>query len=526
MKIYLCQTSPKAGDLSKNHQIIVDLYQKAFELNANICLFPELSTSGYMAGDLFLQEGFLSDIQQMVSKLVEMTKSTCLLLPTAITDPVNSNLYNGVIAAQYGRVIGISYKQELPNHGIFNEKRYFARGEPNIITIDGVKVGVPICEDIWHPEVCKKLQNEGAQIFLVPNGSPYEKKKMSKRIDIVQQRYNETNIPMIYCNQILGQDGIIFDGKSFCYDGDLQIIGKGFEIDQALINVVDNKLISSHVYDQSLDIYREMFDAMILGLRDYVKDNNFAHAILGLSGGIDSAIVAIIAKEALGAENVTAYMLPSQFTSKISLQDAQEVASIVGIQLELINIANIITSFSEIASIKQDSIAYQNLQSRIRGTILMAKANELNSLLITTGNKSEYAIGYTTIYGDMNGAFNPIKDIYKTELYNLAIYINQYICTIPQSILTKEPSAELAYNQKDSDSLPKYSELDKILEDHIENGLNCAELSLKYGKHLATRIVQLIKNSEFKRKQSAPGVKISTTSFDKDRRFPTTNFYH
>lgn len=529
MKILVCQISPKVGDLEGNYASILRHYKNSINLNADICFFPELAICGYLAEDLFTQDSFLEDIQRNVDKLVAITEHTCLVLPIPILES-DCLLYNGVIAAKHGKIIGKTYKRELPNYGIFDEKRYFNKGTPTIITINGQKIGVPICEDIWFDKVCTDLTAKGAKLFLVPNASPYEKEKMQKRLDLVKQRFNETQVPIIYCNQVLGHDGIIFDGRSFCYDGELKIIGKAFKPDQQLVEMVGNKFQCSQTYDSNLSVYDEIFHAMVLGLRDYVQDNCFEKVLLGLSGGIDSALVALIAKEALGSENVTAYMLPSQFTSDESIEDARELANNLGIDLKSINIEEVFQSFLTTLSkdklIEENSITFQNLQSRIRGTILMAKANENNSLLITTGNKSEYATGYATIYGDMNGGFNPIKDIYKTELYALVRHINKKMNIIPKRIITKAPSAELAPGQKDSDSLPEYPILDKILEDYIENCSSLPELSKKYTPELALRIVKLVKNTEFKRKQSAPGVKISKRNFEKDRRFPITNFYN
>ena len=528
MKILVCQTKPKVGDLEENYNSILRHYQSALNLNADICLFPELAISGYFAEDLFTQKNFLEDIQIKVTKLISITEHICLLLPTPILEP-NGLLYNGVIAAKHGKVIGLTYKHELPNYGIFDEKRYFTNGIPSIIIINDKKIGIPICEDIWFNKVCNNLKEQGAELFLVPNGSPYEKGKMQERVSIVKQRFNETQVPIIYCNQALGHDGIVFDGRSFCYDGEVKVIGKAFETDQQLVEIVDNKFRCTTTYDLNLNIYDEIFDAMVLGLRDYVLGNGFTKVILGLSGGIDSALVAVIAQKALGKENVTSYMLPSKFTSKESVEDAENIANNLNIIFKSIDISKIFESFlltlDKDIPIKESSITFQNLQSRIRGTILMAKANETGSLLITTGNKSEYATGYATIYGDMNGAFNPIKDIYKTELYELVRHINKTINVIPQRVITKAPTAELASGQKDSDSLPDYPILDRIIEDHIENNLDQYELSKKYDSELVQRIVKMVRTAEFKRKQSAPGVKISKRNFEKERRFPITNLY-
>ena len=526
MKILVCQIKPRVGDLEENYNSILRHYQNSLNLNTDICLFPELATSGYLAEDLFTQKNFIKTIQRNVTRLVSITENTCLMLPTPILED-NGLLYNGVIAAQNGKIIGKTYKQELPNYGIFDEKRYFVQGAPFIITINGQKIGIPICEDIWISQVGIYLKKQGAELFLVPNASPYEKDKMSERIHIVKQRFKETPVPIIYCNQVLGHDGIVFDGRSFCYDGEVKIIGKAFELDQQLVEITNGKFKCSATYNLNINIYDEMFSAMVLGLRDYVQDNGFVKVILGLSGGIDSALVAVIAKQALGSNNVTAYMLPSKFTSRESIEDAEELAKNLGIVLKSIDIKEIFESFlatlSKDTPINKNSITFQNLQSRIRGTILMAKANENNSLLITTGNKSEYATGYATIYGDMNGAFNPIKDLYKTQLYSLVQHLNSTMSIIPERIITKAPSAELAPDQKDSDSLPEYPILDRIIEDHIENNLDKHDLLKKYDLELVQQVIKLVKNSEFKRKQSAPGVKLSKRNFEKDRRYPITN---
>lgn len=527
MKIFVCQTKTLAGNLDENFRIISDLYLESVKLGADICLFPELALSGYGAGDLLHQKGFIKNVELLIERLVSLTEKTCLLIPTPL--PLRGKLYNTLIAARDGRIIDISYKKELPVHGIFDEKRYFTSGKPAIITINNIKIGLPICEDIWHPEACMELKEEGAQLFLVANASPYEKGKLQKRINIVKQRFEETNIPMIYCNQVLGQDGIIFDGRSFCYDGELKIIGKDFESDRQIIDFTENKFTPTFTYPLDIKEYEVILRAMTLGVHDYVLHNGFKKVILGLSGGIDSALVAFIAIKALGKENVGTFMLPTKFTSNESIQDARELAGNLGISLDSIDISKIFDSFTETlnnySAPLRNPITGQNIQSRIRGSILMALANENGALLLTTGNKSEYATGYATIYGDMNGAFNPIKDLYKTEIYALANFINKDENIIPERIITKAPTAELSFNQKDSDSLPEYSILDKILEDHIENDLNQAELFQKYDRVLVEKIINLVKNSEFKRNQSAPGVKISHRAFEKERRYPITNSF-
>lgn len=523
MKILLCQISPKTGALEENSQIIINYYSQAEKAAADICIFPELSLSGYLAEDLFLNTAFIKDVKQYIDNIVKMTGNTCLLIPTPRLN--NGLLYNAVIAARNGKIIGETYKQELPNYGVFDENRYFAKGEPLIFSIDGFKFGVPICEDIWKSSVCNKLKEFGAELFIAINASPFEEGKMQKRISCVEEIFKKTEIPIIYCNQIASQDGIIFDGKSFCFDGELNIIGKAFEETVQMIEFSGKKFSASYLYNNPSNKYDDIYKAMVIGTKSYVRENRFKKVILGLSGGVDSAMVAAIAVDALGADNVSAIMLPSKFTSDESIRDANEMAKILNISLKTIDIDNIVDSFALLINegIKTEgsSIMHQNLQSRTRGVILMAESNKTGALLLTTGNKSEYATGYATIYGDMNGAFNPIKDIYKTDLYELARYKN----IIPDNIMSKAPTAELSANQKDSDSLPEYEILDKILKQHIEFYQGRKELSKNFEPALVEKILKLVKNSEFKRRQSAPGVKISSRNFEKDRRYPITNHY-
>ncbi len=536
MKIFVAQIKAISGDVVGNKKRIDQSYQQATELQCDICLLPELITSGYLADDLFLSQDFIDKIYQVNQQLIDITNSCALILPTIIQS--ENKLYNAVIVAQNGKIIGQTYKTILPNYGIFDEQRYFTAGSANIININGAKIAIPICEDIWHPEICANFKSQGAKIFLVPNASPFEIGKFDLRLNQVVKRYKENKLPIIFCNQAHAHDGIIFDGNSFCYDGRLSVICDKFQEDNAIITWNDdNKLLCNTSYQKPKKIATELFspEAMLediylavkLGLKSYVHDNGFSKVILGLSGGIDSAIVAAICVDALGSDNVSVYILPSEISAKESIQDAQEITKLLNIKSEIINISSILNAYiislnAEQSRIKED-LTYQNLQARIRGTILMAYANKNNALLITTGNKSEYATGYATLYGDMNGAFNPIKDLYKSQIFALAKYRNSLSRVIPENVINKAPSAELARNQKDSDVLPEYVILDKILYYYIELNFTKRQLYQKFDHKLIDKIINLVKMSEFKRVQSVPGVKLSKCNFEKDRRFPITN---
>lgn len=527
MKIFVGQIKSIAGDVLGNFTRIQNAYKQASEAECDICLLPELATSGYLAEDLFFSQDFIAEIAKINNKLIKISKNCALILPTLIQK--ERKLYNSVIVAQDGKILGQTYKAILPNHGIFDEKRYFSSGISQIIVINGKKIAIPICEDIWHFEVCENLKSQGAEIFLVPNASPFELGKFDLRTRQVIARYNEHKIPFVFCNQNTSQDGIVFDGNSFCYDGNLSIICGKFCEDSAVISYKDNKFKIDKKYHKSENIFEDIYQAIKFGLKCYVEDNGFKTVLLGLSGGIDSALVACICADALGASNVTAYMMESKFTSETSKNDAKELIKLLGINFEEIPITNILQTYIDELDAKKsaedEDLMYQNLQARIRGSILMAQSNVNGSLLITTGNKSEYATGYATIYGDMNGAFNPIKDIYKTQIFALANYRNSISKVIPENIINKAPSAELATNQKDSDSLPDYKILDKILYSHIELNLPKEELYKNFDSNIVDKVIKLVRNSEFKRKQSAPGVKISIRNFEKDRRFPITNLF-
>ncbi|MDP1731540.1 MAG: NAD+ synthase, partial [Devosia sp.] len=491
LRIALAQLNPRVGALAANLELGRKVLADAEAARADILLLSELFLTGYFPEDLLLKPQFVADAIETARALAEATRGTgvSLLLPTVWRE--GNNLYNAVILAEDGEIVATRLKRELPNDDVFFEKRYFTSGplaEP--LTIKGVSIGVPICEDIWHPEVCAHLVDNGACILLCPNGSPYWRNKQDTRKRLVKARVREDNVPMLYLNQVGGQDELVYDGASFAIEpGDrLALQGKSFESDFIVSDWRHTpngwRCVDGVVRDlPSVD--ETPWRACVLGLRDYVGKNGFRNVVLGLSGGIDSAVVAAMAVDALGPENVHCLMLPYRYTSEASLEDAKDCATRLGVRYDIVSIGTPVdTVNAELAALfagRAPDITEENLQSRMRGVVLMAVSNKFGSLLITTGNKSEMSVGYATIYGDMNGGFNPLKDLLKMQVYRLAAWRNAHVpgdClgpageVIPQAIIDKAPSAELRPDQKDQDSLPPYPVLDEILEALVEEEMS------------------------------------------------------
>lgn len=534
MKIYLAQDTPKIGDLEYNYQLIYKHYNKSIELGCDACILPELFLCGYIPSDLLLKQSFIDKITKYIEKLSNISSNTVLLLPTPYV--IDKKLYNAVLALQNSEIIGMSLKQNLPNYGIFDEKRYFSSGISSIISINDVKVGVVICEDLWSPNVINQMKNDGAEMIVSTNASPFEIGKVSKRLEIIKSRWEESRLPILYCNQVLGLDGVIYDGSSFAYDGQIKFAMKPFQAGFTTIDFDGNQFSSSEVYSYTeIDM---VYGAIVLGVREYFKSTGFNSCVIGLSGGIDSALVAAIASDALGSENVLTVMMPSKFTSKSSFDDAAEfLKRSPKILSRTISIEGMLdASVNAISELSQT--AYENLQARIRGNILMSISNTENRLLLTTGNKSEIATGYCTLYGDMCGAFNPIKDLYKTKVIDICNWRNKnlplsidvfngLLDVIPETIISKDPTAELRDNQKDSDALPSYDVLDKILYMYIECDLNEDDIiKVGFEANVVKKVINLVNISEYKRWQSAPGVKVTNQSFIKDRRYPISISYN
>ena len=542
MKLFLAQINNTVGDIDGNLKRAIGILDQAQGLNSDLVVFSELFLSGYPPEDLVLKKSFVEECRNALDTLIKYSKAKKLGFIIGLPIYEKNNLFNAAAIVDKGELIGFSKKVNLPNYSVFDEKRVFHKNDiPRVFEFRGIKLGVPICEDIWQDNVCLELKNQGCELIISPNGSPFDKYKINQRKNIIEDRVSETGLPFVYINQVGGQDELVFDGSSLIMNADKEIIYEAppWQENTALIELNEKeKKFNNLSFDEfKFSDLENIYMATVIGLRDYVSKNNFPGVILGLSGGIDSAFCAAVAVDALGKDKVEAYMLPSAYTSENSTIDAEDCANRLEINLETISISDTFLSLEE--SLKTsfeglpNDITEENLQSRIRGTILMAISNKKGKMLITTGNKSEVSVGYSTLYGDMNGGFNPIKDIYKTELYALANWRNNNLPNnilldkkdvIPSSIISKEPTAELRDNQKDSDSLPPYDELDQILEGLVEYELSTSELEKKgYSREEIKKVENLLYVSEYKRRQSAPGVKISLRNFGRDRRYPITN---
>ena len=544
MKLFLAQLNNIVGDIEGNLNKAIDVLQDAKKLDSDLVIFSELFLSGYPPEDLVLKKSFVSACKNALDSLITYSEEKELGLIIGLPIYEKNKLFNAAAVIDKGQLIGFSKKVNLPNYSVFDEKRVFNKNNtPEIFNFRGIKLGIPICEDIWMDNVCKELKDQGCELIISPNGSPFDKYKINQRKTIIEDRVTEVKIPFVYVNQFGGQDELVFDGSSLVMNGNKEVVfeAPSWEENTSVVefNVSAKKFNDLPFEKAQVSDLENIYMAMVIGLKDYVAKNNFPGVILGLSGGIDSAFCAAVAVDALGKDKVNAYMLPSVYTSKNSLDDAKDCAKRLEIHLDSIPISNTFLSLEdsleELFKGLPTDITEENLQSRIRGTILMAISNKIGKMLITTGNKSEVSVGYSTLYGDMNGGFNPIKDIYKTELYALANWRNLNVPKnvlltkkniIPETIISKEPTAELRDNQKDSDSLPSYDQLDQILEGLVEYELSTNELEKKgFSRDEIKKVENLLYVSEYKRRQSAPGVKISLRNFGRDRRYPITNKY-
>ncbi len=547
LKIYLSQINNSVGDIEGNAQKILLEFKKAEAANCDLAVFCEMTLSGYPGEDLWRKKYFIDEIKEKIAEICEATRnSKCAILLGAPHFSIFRNkkeaVTNSAFFIEDGEVKKIINKKSLPNYRTFDEKRYFeADSFISLLEFRGLTLAVLICEDLWDSKNIFLLKEQVLDLVISINSSPYSIRKAEKRLEVVGDFAKNMAKPIIYVNQVGAQDSLVFDGGSFAVNNEgkklLQL--KEFDEDFAEIEVnkngemnVKTECEAGFVSLSQLSCKRN-YTACLLGLRDYIQKNNFKKVLLGMSGGIDSALVAAIAVDALGCENVSLYALPSRYNSETSMIDAKNCAQNLGLNLSVISIEKPFEAMiSTLGEIKND-ITEQNLQSRIRGNILMALSNDTGALLLSTGNKSELAMGYATIYGDMCGSFNPIKDLYKTQIYELVEWRNKNIPEIsiykktnliPQNIISKAPTAELRPNQKDSDSLPEYDILDKILYQIIEEEKSIAEIvKLGFEESLVKKIAKSFYASEYKRRQAVIGPKISKMSFDKDRRYPITN---
>ena len=543
LTIALAQLNPTVGDVSGNLEKARHARAEAARLGADVVMLPELFLAGYPPEDLVLRPAFQNACRAACETLARETADGGPDVLIGLPWVEDSQLTNAYVLLSNGVIEAVRHKVDLPNYGVFDEKRVFATGAmPGPVVIKGVRIGLPICEDIWTSDVVECLTETGAEILLVPNGSPYWRDKTDTRLNIGVARVRESGLPLVYLNQIGGQDELVFDGGSFVLNADCSLATQLPAFREAIVLTQWQHTADGWRCEDTTKALIEEGDAgdyaaCVLGLRDYVEKNRFPGVVLGLSGGIDSALCAAMAVDALGPERVQAVMLPSRYTSGHSLEDAEACARALGIRYDSVGISETVEAFeTALATMfagRKSDITEENLQSRTRGAILMAISNKFGSMVVTTGNKSEMSVGYATLYGDMNGGFNPIKDIYKMEVYRLSALRNQWRpeaslgpdgIVIPERILTKAPSAELRDNQTDQDSLPPYEILDAVLERLVEREMHVAEIiSQGYEEAVVRRIERLLTIAEYKRRQSAPGVKVTLRNFGRDRRYPIVN---
>lgn len=528
LRIVMAQLNLLVGDVPGNvRKVLAAAVESRDRLKAQLVVFPELTLTGYTPEDLLFNPDFRRGVEEGVRQLCAGVGG----IHAVVGYPLYSEgrLYNAGAVIGGGKVQALYRKSELPNYGVFDEKRYFAAsGDTTLIDVAGYAVGLNVCEDVWHPAPARRLAEAGARIIVVPNASPFNIGKQAEREAELRQRVSEVKVPIVYVNHVGGQDSLVFDGGSLAVNGDGSVAARAPDFEEGLYPVdfllQDGRAraLQSEVHcDKSEE--ESIYRAIVLGIRDYALKNGFKGALLGLSGGVDSALTLALAVDALGADKVTAVMMPSRYTSKLSLDGAKQQARKMGVEYRMIPIEPTVEALrSSLGDVS--GVVDQNLQSRARGVMLMALSNRDGRLLLATGNKSELAMGYATLYGDMAGGYAPLKDALKTLVFRLARYRNTLSAVIPAAVIEREPSAELAPGQKDNDTLPPYAVLDAILSAHVEGDKALAEIvTLGYPEETVRRVIEQVRKAEYKRRQAPPGVRISRRAFGSDRRYPITS---
>ncbi len=543
LKVALAQLNPKVGDVSGNLAKVRAARTTANKQGADLVLTSELVLSGYPPEDLVLKPAFQKRCHEAVEALRADTRDGGPALFVTTPWCEGDKLHNAIIGLDKGEMLGKRFKVDLPNYGVFDEKRVFAPGPmPGPLVFNGVRIGVPICEDVWTADVVECISETGGEILLVPNGSPYEVGKTDVRVQLGVHRVVESGLPFVYLNQVGGQDEVVFDGGSFALGADRSLKAKlaSFREEVATIEFRRGsggwECLPGKIAPELSDI-ESIYQAMMLGLRDYVNKTGFPSVVIGLSGGVDSALTAAVAADALGADRVHTLMMPSPYTSAYSLEDAKACAEAIGVRYDIVSIEPAMEAFRKMTlplfGNRPQDVTEENIQSRARGVTLMAVSNKLGGMVVTTGNKSEMAVGYATLYGDMCGGFNVLKDVYKSTVFELCHWRNAHLPegamgregrVIPDRVIGKPPSAELRPEQKDEDSLPPYRVLDSILKGLIERDLAADELvAAGHDPALVHRVWRLLESAEYKRRQAPPGVKITTRLISKERRYPIVN---